>query len=151
MDKQVLEGGRERETETQSWQSISSAQILRDITLEDTGLGHCQLSLFLDTDCLSYSNRMLFNTLPSCLKLPVPITTSLFLLSLLHCSSRQPHTFPSYFLSRTLLILYLSLLLSHIFLHPFLLYLFVLLGFLFELYYIICQMTFLLQHLHSPM
>lgn len=147
MDKQVLEGGRERDwnTELAEYQFHTNPQ-----GYYSWGLGHCQLSLFLDTDCLSYHNRMLFNTLPSCLKLLVLITTSMFLLCLPHCSSRQPRSFPSCFLSRTLLILYLSLLPSHVFLHPFLLYLLFSFGFLFEWYYITCQMTFLLQHLHSP-
>lgn len=65
---------KEKEGDSNSEVTLSSMQILGDITLENMDFGHCQLSLFLYTDCLSYSRRKLSYSLPSCLKLLALIT-----------------------------------------------------------------------------
>lgn len=69
----------ERQTQAQTWQSISLAQIVW--ILEDDSLGHCRiLCLFLATDSLFYGSKKLFHSLSSCWKLLAQTTTSPLLL-----------------------------------------------------------------------
>lgn len=108
----------ERQTQTQTWQSTVLVQKLWDPNY--WGCGSWPLPAFsvyfLITDYFSYNNRILFNSLSSCLKMLALITTSL-LLCLPHHSSGQLHTFSfsGCFLGGSLLIPCLSLVSSHIF------------------------------------
>lgn len=74
-----------------AWHRSSRLLLLRMWALVITSF----FCLSLDIDCLSYSNRILFNSLCSCLKLLVKLTTSPLLLCLPHQSSGSYIPFPS--------------------------------------------------------
>lgn len=116
-DEWVLEEGRKTDSNTNLAEHCLGAETLGSLLLRMWALATASfLYLFLITDCFSCSNRVLFNSLSSCLKMLALITTSL-LLCLPHHSSGQLHSvsFPRHFLGGSLLNPYLSLVSSHIF------------------------------------
>lgn len=136
----------ERQSQAQTWQSISLAQIIQASALDDESLGHCQIPrLFLATDSFFCCSKKLFNSPSSILKLLPLITTPLLLcfptaLTGNHIpfpSTDVSYVDPSWFcvslVSKIIFSIPGSFICSSL-----------------EWFYITFQMTFLLQYFHGP-